>query len=116
VVCQRCGACCFSMTIAIRLGERAVRKPADRLCPHLCFDGPVALCVVHAEPWFSRTRCHSYGGLDAENDCEVARDVPCSLGVLVRSTRSLRDRLRHAPRASPQDLEDLGPWNLDGKP
>ena len=88
-------------------------KPADLLCPYLSYAGPVATCAVHDEPWFVRTACHGNPGRDLHP--RAAGSAACGLGTLVLSTPSLRVELRRAPWAALGVLEDLGPWDPDGK-
>lgn len=113
MICQRSGRCCFSMDVVIRIGDRAKLKPGGVLCPHLTFDGVMASCAVHQEPWFKETPCHVYGNPDIDPDYYHTRNRPCRMGEAIQQNGGLFKVFPNDEHKTikAEELEDLGPWS-----
>lgn len=101
--CVRCGTCCITMPVAIRVGDRWKMKPGDVECPYLEKSPEGRVCSVHDEPWYKDTPCFVYGNSYIDPDFFHKRGKDCLVGVLC-----LKSGVRYARRISCADLEDLG--------
>ena len=110
MICQRCGCCCVTMDVIIRVGDNAVLKPHGIACPHLQIDGSTCTCKVHEEPWFIDTPCHVYGNPDIDPDFEIKRGKPCRVGQMIvkKGLRNVYHTADFNPDVS--KLKVLGPW------
>jgi hypothetical protein len=94
-------------------------KPADVLCPFLSFEGAIASCAVHDQPFFAKPNCpcHVYGNSDIDPDFYHRKGKPCIIGKIIQERGGLVT-CRPFPQetlASPIEergklCEDLGPW------
>ena len=83
-------------------GPRIKLKPTGVRCPNLVFRSGRAFCLVHEEPWFKFTPCHSHGNPEIDPDSD---DRPCAYGSFTKE-QILRG-------TTEEPLEDCGPlrWN-----
>jgi len=117
--CQRCGLCCVTMPVAINVRGRARMKPGDVACPHLSFEGTVASCAVHDQPFFSKPSCpcHVYGNGSIDPDFYPKLGKPCSVGALIQGRGGLLVLRHDFQRLLSQSIEereeacpDICPW------
>jgi hypothetical protein len=110
MICQRCGNCCITMAVVIRIEDKAVLKPEGRQCPHLSFEGSQACCAVHGESWFKGSPCHIYGNSNYDPDFLPKRGKPCPIGKLFQEHGGLSAKRKIPPHASEKELYDCGSW------
>ena len=112
MICQRCGSCCVTMAVVIRVGDNAMMHPGGAMCPHLSFEGPLAACAVHDEPWFKGTPCDIYGNPDYDPDFANKRGRPCPVGKMIQEKGGLQACFgdKPIPKLTDEDLIDFGPW------
>lgn len=109
MICQRCGNCCFSMFVVIREGDRYRAKPGQILCPYLTWEGTKATCLVHEEPWYKDTPCHTYGNSKIDPDFYCKAGKPCRIGLSFQQQGGLVKLRGPIEKANMQDLEVLEP-------
>ena len=108
MICQRCGCCCITMPVVICIDGRAKFKPDGVQCPYLSFEGNVASCSAHDEPWFQKSPCFTYGNPDLDPDYAGTRNRPCRVGELMMKNEP---KYQDVPKAG--ELEDLDEWPED---
>jgi len=118
MICQRCGLCCLTMDVIIRVGDKAMLKPGGKACPHLSFEDTQSSCAVHAEPWYEGSPCHVYGNPDYDPDFAHKRGRPCPVGQMTQEGGGLVACRggKPIPGASEDDLYDCGPWQPEYDP
>lgn len=109
MICQRCGLCCTFM-VPIRIGDNVVLKPDGVYCPHLSFDGTLAQCAVHGEPWYPDTPCNVYGNPDCDPDFEIKRGRPCPVGKLMQQKGGMQAQRPGTQWVKVDGLEVVGQW------
>ena len=82
MICQRCGYCCVHLDVNI-VDPRAVLpgvdidpgkrdvwvlKPKGQRCPHLSFQGGLAVCAIHVMPCYKGSPCDQFEQLGREDD------------------------------------------------
>jgi hypothetical protein len=85
--CLRCGRCCICLNIFVvdpqsilldssletKDPHSMIFKPGGRPCPHLKFQGDLAVCNIHELQCYEGTPCQQFEQLGMEND-------PCMMG------------------------------------
>lgn len=93
--CLRCGYCCSFPVIIVKpeyvdvfdpenlemVEEWTILKKQGEMCPHLKFQGDLATCQVHNQPWFKDSVCGRYEQIGWEDD-----DV-CRLGNYIKKEK-----------------------------
>jgi hypothetical protein len=97
------------MPVVINVNGRALLK-GEGLCPHLKFEGSVASCAVHDEPWFKKSPCYAYGNADIDYDFLAKKGLPCAVGVLIQAKGGLKVMRPDMRQLTAEELEDAGPW------
>jgi len=92
LICQRCGYCCVHLDVniadpgSVTSGEDIdpgknwvwVLKPKGQRCPHLSFQGDLAVCAIHAMPCYKGSPCDQFEQFGLEDDL-------CVLGAYFRA-------------------------------
>lgn len=88
--CVRCGYCCYQYDVIIIKPEFCVpefkmsevkefmvmHKKSGEKCPHLYFDGDIAVCKLHNFKWYKQTPCYTH-------NTEINNHLDCLLGTKV---------------------------------
>jgi len=88
--CLRCGYCCIHLDVIIVKPEcvdlpdlnsevSLMHKESGKECPHLSWEGDIAICGVYDKDWYERTPCVSH------TQIEASIDNPCRLGEYFRN-------------------------------
>ena len=94
MICQRCGKCCCGFFIGVihpdfvkehlnidKLPKEAFLGLSSGPCPHLSWDGDIAICKIHHYEWYKQTPCYSHGQV------ESCKDDLCRTGVWMRKNK-----------------------------
>jgi len=94
MICQRCGKCCCNSLVIVihpdfvkeKLNLCELTKEAflfinGKPCPHLTWDGDIAICKIHHYDWYKDTPCYSHGQI------EYSINDPCRTGVWIRENK-----------------------------
>lgn len=92
MICLRCGKCCRYLDIFVinprsilpdgtldpHDSESMVFKSAGDACPHLAYEGDVAVCTIHHLPCYRGTPCQQFEQIGAA-------DAVCVMGGYFRA-------------------------------
>ena len=82
MICLRCGYCCVHLDVAI-LNPKSIKpdgsidpecpdpiifKPAGLKCPHLRYEGEMAVCTIHELDCYRQTPCYQFEQFGREDD------------------------------------------------
>ena len=83
MICLRCGRCCSFPVGVVKpeyvdvftldadskdLDKWTMWKSQDMICPHMTWDGNIAICAIHDRPWFPDTPCGRHGQFELRNE------------------------------------------------
>lgn len=94
MICQRCGKCCCDSLVVVihpdfvkdnldinKLPKEAFLCLKSESCPHLSWNGDIAVCKIHHYKWYKTTPCYNHGQI------EMSKDEPCRTGIWMRKNK-----------------------------
>jgi len=82
MICLRCGCCCINLDVAIvnpeailpngtidpSIPDPIISKPGGQACPHLTYQGEVAVCKIHSLACYKDSNCERFDQVGRQDD------------------------------------------------